>query len=62
MEGVQINLDSETEFTGLRLEVRQVGDDPAVIAVESVVAWREYPEIPASLLDPHDVEEPVADR
>jgi len=57
-EEVQIHLDSGPDFTGLRLEVRQVGDDPAVIAIESVVAWRERPQIPALLLDPQE-EEPV---
>ncbi|MEE8440132.1 MAG: hypothetical protein V3S41_00300, partial [Spirochaetia bacterium] len=50
----RIELDSALDFTGLRLEVKQVGDDPAAIAVESVVAWREYPEIPASLLEPQE--------
>ena len=59
VEGGQIHLDSGPDFTGLRLEVRQVGDDPAVIAIDSVVAWREHPEIPALLLDPQGEEEPV---
>ncbi|MCK4516274.1 MAG: hypothetical protein KAU31_13515, partial [Spirochaetaceae bacterium] len=65
-EGAQIDLDPGSDFDGLRLEVMQVGDDPAQIAVESVVAWREHPEIPASLLEPQGAtesiaEEPVAD-
>jgi hypothetical protein len=56
-EGVQIDLDSGMDFTGLRLEVTQVGDDPAEIAVESVVAWRENPEIPAALFEPQPASE-----
>ena len=61
-ERVQIDLASGSDFTGLRLEVLQLGDDPAMIAVESVVAWREHPEIPASLLEPQEVTEPTAEE
>jgi len=51
-EETTIDLDSGGAFTGLRLQVSQTGQTPARIAVESVVAWRENPEIPASLLEP----------
>ena len=60
-EGVQIILDSDVDFTGLRLEVMQTGDEPAQVAVESVVAWRENPEIPASLFEPPDEAQPTTE-
>jgi hypothetical protein len=63
-ESFLIELDPDVEFNGLRLEVLQVGEDPSRIAVESVVAWLENPEIPASILEPAEAPpaEPTAER
>lgn len=48
----ELSLPSAAEFAGLRLEVSGAERSPAPVAIESVVAWRERPEIPASLLEP----------
>jgi hypothetical protein len=55
----EVVLESGDPFVGLRLEVAGL-DDEAEVAVESVVAWRERPEIPATLLEP-EPEEPGDD-
>ena len=58
----EIELLDHGNFSGLRLEVAQSGDEENRVAVESVVAWRERPQIPAALLEPPDDEGVPADE
>jgi hypothetical protein len=58
-DAVTAELDPGVEFTGLRLEVQNAGDDTAKVAVQSIVAWRENPRLPESILELEvEVEDP----